>query len=87
MDMTGMYESDAGLHRYNPKTAAPALKAAMVELAREAERPEGELDGMALGTAYDLACTLYGDSLPAYWKNWQSFNVALKKPPAEMGDL
>lgn len=87
MDMSGMYESDAGLHQYKPKTAAPALKAAIADLARESGRPEVEFDRMALGTAYDLACTVYGNSLPAYWKNWQSFNVALKKPPAEMGDM
>jgi len=82
-----MYESDPGEHLYNPKSASRALKGAMADLARQAGRAESELDGMALGTAYDLASTVYGQSLPEFWTNWQTWNVASKQPPAPMGDL
>jgi hypothetical protein len=82
-----MYDSDPGEHRFNPRTAAAALKTAMADLARQSGRRDAELDGMTMGDAYDLACESYGDDLPAYWKNWQTWNVASRQPPAEMGDL
>jgi hypothetical protein len=81
------HESDPGEHLYNPKQAAPALKVAIADLAKLTGRAESEFDGMALGVAYDLACTVYGGSLPAFWKNWQSWNAASRLPPAPMGDL
>lgn len=87
MDMSGAYESDPGAHEFNPRTAAPALKAAMADLAKQSGRMESEVVGMPLGEAYQLACSTYGDELPAYWKNWQAWNVASQKPPAPMGDL
>ncbi len=87
MDMSGMYESDPGAHRFNPKTASPALKGAVAELARETERRESEFDGMTLGALYELAATTYGDELPQFWKIWQQWNIASKAPPAETGDL
>lgn len=87
MDMSGMYESNPGTHRFNPKTASPALKAAIAELARETERAESEFDGLALGTLYELAATSYGGDLPQFWRIWQQWNIASKEPPAEMGDL
>ena len=87
MDMSGTYDSDPGEHRFNPRTAAPALKTAMADLARQSGRIESELDGISLGEAYRLACSTYGAELPAYWKNWQSWNKASQRPPAEMGDL
>ncbi len=87
MDMSGMYDSDPGAHRFNPRTAAPALKAAMADLAQQSGRPAAEFDGMSLGDAYRLACSTYGGELPAYWKNWQTWNLASQQPPAPMGDL
>lgn len=87
MEMSGMYESDPGTHRFNPKTASPALKAALADLARETERPGSDFDGMALGPLYELAATTYGDELPNFWMIWQQWNIASKEPPAEMGDL
>jgi hypothetical protein len=81
------HEADPGEHLYLPKQAAPALKAAMADLARQSGRAEAEFDGMALGTAFDLACTVYGDNLPPFWKTWQTWNLASKRPPAPMGDL
>ena len=87
MDMSGMYDSDPGSHRFNPRTAAPALKTAMAELAQRSGQSVSELDGMTLGDAYRLASSTYGGELPAYWKNWQAWNVASQKPPAPMGDL
>jgi hypothetical protein len=87
VDFSGTYDSDPGTHRFNPRTAAPALKQAMADLARQTGRSDSELNGIALGEAYQLACSAYGDDLPAYWKNWQTWNVASKQPPAPMGDL
>ena len=87
MDMSGMHESDPGTHQYTPRTAAPALKADLADLARQSGRTESELTGITLGEAYRLACSTYTGGLPAYWKNWQTWNAASQKPPAPMGDL
>jgi hypothetical protein len=84
-----MMESDSGPgdHRYNPRTAAPALKTAIAELAQQASRPLPDFDGISLGAAYELAVETYGDQLPRYWRVWHSWNVASADPPADMGDL
>lgn len=84
-----MMESDSGPgdHRYNPRTAAPALKTAIADLAQQTSRPLAGFEGISLGAAYELAVETYGDQLPNYWRIWQSWNVASSDPPAEMGDL
>jgi hypothetical protein len=80
-------ESGPGEHRYNPRTAAPALKAAIADLARMSARPLPDFNGITLSDAYDLAVQSYGDELPQYWRIWQSWNIASADPPADMGDL
>ena len=80
-------DADPGDHVYNPKQAAPALKAAIADLARQTGRADSEFDGMTLGTAFDLACTVYGSDLPPFWKNWQTWHADSKLPPAPMGEL
>lgn len=80
-------ESRPGGHRYNARTAAPALKAAIAALAQQTSRPLAEFDGITLGDAYELAVDAYGHELPQYWRVWQSWNAASSDPPAEMGDL
>ena len=80
-------DSGPGDHRYNPRTAAPALKSAIADLAQKTSRPLPEFDGITLGDAYELAVEAYGDQLPQYWRVWQSWNAASSDPPPEMGDL
>jgi hypothetical protein len=82
-----MLDSSPGDHVYNPRTASPALKAAIADLAERTSRPAGELAGITLGEAFELAQDTYGDDLPEFWRIWQSWNVASFEPPAAMGDL
>lgn len=79
--------SDPGDHRFNPQTAAPALKAAIIDLAERTERSESEFVGMTLGELYDIATAAYDDDLPEYWRVWQSWQSSSFDPPADMGDL
>lgn len=87
MDQSSSYDSDPGSHRFNVRTASPALKAAMADLARRTGRADAEFDGMELGTAYELATSTYSGELPQFWKVWQQWNLASREPPAAMGDL
>jgi hypothetical protein len=77
---------EAAEHQFNRKSAAPALIAAMQDLAQRSGRRIEDLDQMRLGDAYNLAVTLYGENLPEYWVVWNSWNV-LPDTPAPMGDL
>jgi len=87
MDDTMHEDSGPGEHRFNARSASPALKQAMAELARESGRAETDFAGMTLQDAYDLAVETYPEQLPEFWRVWQSWNVAHEDPPAPMGDL
>jgi hypothetical protein len=77
---------EAADHVFNRKYAAPALIAAMQDLAERSGRRPEDLDQMRLGDAYDLAVSLYGRNLPEYWRIWNSWNTA-DETPRPMGDL
>jgi hypothetical protein len=67
-------------HQFNPKTASPALKKAIVELAAKTGRDEAEFVGIRMGDAYDLAVGAFGADLPDFWKVWNSWNTASDEP-------
>ena len=77
---------EAAEHRFNRKSAAPALIQAIQQLAQCSARTLDEMDQMRLGDAYDLAVAVYGENLPDYWRVWNSWNV-LPDEPRPMGDL
>lgn len=77
---------EAAEHVFNRRWAAPALIAAMQELADRSGRKIEAMDQMRLGDAYDLAVAVYGENLPEYWRIWNSWNVE-PDDPAPMGDL
>jgi len=77
---------EAAEHRFNRKSAAPALIQAMQDLAAHSDKSLDEMDQMRLGDAYELAVAVYGPNLPEYWQVWNSWNV-LPDTPAPMGDL
>lgn len=76
----------AAEHLFNRKWAAPALIAAMQDLADRTGRTLEAMDQMRLGDAYDLAVEIYGDELPEYWVIWNDWNTAPDEP-RPMGDL
>lgn len=80
-------DADPGDHRFNPQHAAPALKAAIADLAARTGRGESEFAGMSLGEAFDLASATYTEGLPEFWRVWQSWRSTSFDPPAEMGEL
>jgi hypothetical protein len=67
-------------HEFNPKTASPALKTAIAELAAKSDKDEAELVGMRMGDAFDLAVKAWGADLPDFWKVWNSWNTASDEP-------
>ncbi|NQV24766.1 MAG: hypothetical protein HQ518_10390 [Rhodopirellula sp.] len=73
-------------HEFNPKTASPALKTAITELAAKSGREEAWFVGIRMGDAYDLAVQAWGTDLPDFWKVWNSWNVA-SDDPKPWGDL
>jgi len=77
---------EAAEHLFNRKSAAPALIAAMQNLADLSGRTLDSMDQMRLGDAFDLAVELYGDDLPEYWRIWNDWNTAPDEP-RPMGDL
>jgi hypothetical protein len=77
---------EAAEHIFNRKYAAPALVAAMRDLAERSGRTFESMDQMRLGDAYDLAVAVYGDELPEYWQIWNDWNTAPDEFPP-MGDL
>lgn len=80
-------DADPADHRFNPRTASPALQAAIADLARHTARPEAEFHGMTLGAAYELARDSYGEALPQFWQVWYAWREHSRQPPAPMGDL
>ncbi len=82
-----MLESGPADHLFQQKTASPALKAAMADLAQNSGRSIEALEGMSMGEAHALALRTYGDRLPEFWVIWQSWNSSSDEGPAEMGDL
>lgn len=77
---------DTAEHIYNPKSASPALKTAVAELAKNSGRLESELVGLTMGELFDLAIGAYGGDMPEFWRIWNSWNQA-SDTPAEWGDL
>ncbi|MDA0285307.1 MAG: hypothetical protein O3B13_01885 [Planctomycetota bacterium] len=73
-------------HQFSPKTGSPALKKAIAELAAKTGRDEVEFVGIRMGDAYDLAVQAWGESLPEFWRIWNSWNTATDVP-APWGDL
>ncbi len=73
-------------HEFNPKSASPALKTAIAELAAKTGKEEAEFVGIRLGDAYELAVKSWGNDLPDFWKVWNSWNVA-SDDPKPWGDL
>lgn len=73
-------------HEFNPKSASPALKTAIAELAAKSARDESEFVGIRMGAAYDLAVKSWGEELPDFWKVWNSWNTASDEH-APWGDL
>jgi len=73
-------------HEFNPKSASPALKTAIAELAARSGKDEAEFVGIRLGDAYELAVKSWGAELPDFWKVWNSWNVA-SDDPKPWGDL
>lgn len=73
-------------HIFNPKTAAPALKQAVADLARKLGCAEPDLVGKRMGDLFDDALSAYGAELPDYWRVWNSWNQA-SDTPAEWGEL
>lgn len=78
--------NEASEHVFDRKIAAPALLQAMEALAQKSQRSLDDLDQITLGEAYQLACKVYGDELPEYWRVWNSWNQG-PDSPAEMGEL
>ena len=77
---------EAAEHLFNRKSAAPALIAAMQDLATRSGRTLESMDQMRLGDAFDLAVEVYGDNSPEYWRIWNDWNTA-PDDPRPMGDL
>ncbi len=73
-------------HIFNPKSASPALKQAVTELAAKSGRLEAEFVGQRMGDLFDLAIDVYGGTMPDFWRVWNSWNQA-SDTPAEWGDL
>ena len=73
-------------HEFNPKSASPALKTAIAELAARYDKDEAGFVGIRLGDAYELAVKSWGNDLPDFWKVWNSWNVA-SDDPKPWGDL
>ncbi len=73
-------------HIFNPKSASPALKTAIADLARNSGKLESELVGARMSDLFDLAVGTYGTQLPDFWRVWNSWNQA-DDTPAEWGDL
>ena len=73
-------------HEFNPKTASPALKTAIAELAAKSGRAETEFVGIRMGDAFGLAVTSWGADLPDFWEVWNSWNTASDEPKP-WGDL
>ncbi len=73
-------------HFFNPKSASPALKAAVTELATKLGRSESDFAGARLGDLFDQALAAFGGDLPDFWRVWNSWNQA-SDAPAEWGDL
>jgi len=73
-------------HEFNPKSASPALKTAIAELAARYDKDEAGFVGIRLGDAYELAVKSWGTDLPDFWKVWNSWNVA-SDDPKPWGDL
>ncbi|MDG2359820.1 MAG: hypothetical protein P8M20_09215 [Planctomycetaceae bacterium] len=73
-------------HEFNLKSASPALKTAIAELAAKTGKDEAEFVGIRLGDAYELAVKSWGNDLPDFWKVWNSWNVA-SDDPKPWGDL
>jgi len=73
-------------HTFNPKSASPALKRAISDLAARTDRPEASFAGIRLGDAYALAQETYGDQMPDFWKVWATWNDA-PDDAAPWGDL
>ena len=74
-------------HVFHSQSASQALLKAMRALADATGRTAKEMEGMTLGTAFDLAVETHGDELPDFWVVWNDWNLSLDDPPAEMGDL
>lgn len=73
-------------HYFTPKSASPALKTAVAELAAKLGRPESEFAGARLGDLFDQALSAFGGDLPDFWRVWNSWNQA-SDTPAEWGEL
>ena len=73
-------------HEFDPKSASPALKQAITKLAEDSNQAESEFAGIRLGDAFSLAVQTYGESLPDFWKVWNSWNTA-SDDPAPWGEL
>lgn len=67
-------------HEFDPKTASPALKTAIAELAAKSGKDEAEFVGIRMGDAFDLAVKAWGADLPDFWKVWNSWNTASDEP-------
>lgn len=74
-------------HIFHSQSASLALQKAMCELSEASGRALKDLEGITLGTAFDLAVETHGDELPQFWVIWNEWNLSLEEPPAEMGDL
>ena len=74
-------------HIFHSQSASQALLKAMRELAEATGRGAKDLEGIAMGAAFDLAVETHGDELPEFWVIWNEWNLSLEDPPAEMGDL
>ena len=73
-------------HEFDPKSASPALKQAISELAAKTGRDQSEFVGIRMGDAYETAVQVWGDDLPDFWRVWNSWNTA-SDDPAPWGDL
>lgn len=76
---------EAAAHEFHRSQAAPALMAAMENLARKTGSSLAELEGITMGEAYSRACAAY-EELPDFWVVWADWNN-LPEEPRPMGDL
>lgn len=81
------YMDTAADHIFHSESASQALLNAMKQLAEASQRSLKELEGITLGSAFDLAVETHGADLPEFWVIWNEWNLALEEPPGEMGDL
>ncbi len=75
----------ASEHQFIRKQAAPALMRAMEELSVRVELPLDHFEELTLGQIYLKVEQVYGNEIPAYWRNWKSWDD-YSEDPAPMGD-